>query len=249
MSRELDPNYGGYSSMTIAAKSNVAALHEVGTFDGTGEATDDKRSIILRKFDLAWILGGKAEQIPTNYCGNGTVDTGESCDPATTCPQTCDDSDACTEDSMQGTILECTAQCTHVPVTACKNQDGCCPAGCAGQDSDCSSTDAGNDSSVLVDSGKSDAAIVDSSQTDGNSSAVVVDGASDVGASDSNKDGELKDQSTGEATDVIVQSGADGSGCGCQAAGAKPSVSFLLGLLLLAGARCRRKDTGRNTAC
>ncbi len=77
-------------------------------------------------------------------CGNGVVEAGEACDRAITaglpgaCPAACDDGDACTVDLTTGSVANCTRTCTHAPVTACLNGDGCCPAGCtAGNDNDC----------------------------------------------------------------------------------------------------------------
>lgn len=71
-------------------------------------------------------------------CGNGTLDPGETCDPPSTCPTSCDDGDACTYDVQTGSVPECTIACTNTPITACLDGDGCCPAGCNGnQDTDC----------------------------------------------------------------------------------------------------------------
>jgi hypothetical protein len=79
-------------------------------------------------------------------CGDGIVDPGERCDRAITagfpgwCPPTCDDGDACTQDYASGTVLGCSRACSHVPITACRSGDGCCPPGCnAAADSDCGS--------------------------------------------------------------------------------------------------------------
>ncbi len=75
----------------------------------------------------------------TNTCGNGVVETGESCDGD--CPTSCDDNNACTTDSFTGSVDACSFQCTNSPRTTCANADGCCPAGCtSATDSDCSST-------------------------------------------------------------------------------------------------------------
>ena len=88
-------------------------------------------------------------------CGNGTVESGETCDPPSSCPQSCDDGDACTEDSLDGDAASCDAACTSAPITTCKDGDGCCPPGCgAATDSDCSRT--GSDAAVAAgDSGAS----------------------------------------------------------------------------------------------
>lgn len=85
-------------------------------------------------------LGGEA---PTGSggasptCGDGQLDPGETCDPASTCATTCDDADACTSDLLSGSSAQCNVACSHTPVTACV-ADGCCPAGCTSPtDPDC----------------------------------------------------------------------------------------------------------------
>lgn len=72
----------------------------------------------------------------TSLCGNGKVDSGETCDG--NCPTTCADTDACTVDALAGSATNCTAACGHAAVTACTPGDGCCPSGCVSPaDSDC----------------------------------------------------------------------------------------------------------------
>ena len=75
-------------------------------------------------------------------CGNGKVESGELCDtkiPAGNpgaCPTKCDDKNVCTKDLITGSA--CTAKCTHTPITAPANGDGCCPPGAnSNNDSDC----------------------------------------------------------------------------------------------------------------
>ncbi|HXU01779.1 MAG TPA: hypothetical protein VN903_12350, partial [Polyangia bacterium] len=77
-------------------------------------------------------------------CGDGVVESGESCDRAITagapgaCARTCDDGNACTFDQASGSIEGCSRSCSHTPLTACISDDGCCPAGCsAANDRDC----------------------------------------------------------------------------------------------------------------
>lgn len=89
-------------------------------------------------------------------CGNGFVDSGETCDTAITsgtgaCPASCDDAIACTTDAMTGSA--CTAACTHTSITAPSGTtaDGCCPSGATHtSDTDCPVT-CGNG---VVDSGE-----------------------------------------------------------------------------------------------
>jgi len=74
-------------------------------------------------------------------CGNGIVETGETCDPPSSCPTSCDDHNPCTTDGMTGSSDDCTLACSHTAVTACVPDDGCCPTGCtSGTDSDCALT-------------------------------------------------------------------------------------------------------------
>lgn len=70
-------------------------------------------------------------------CGNGTVDPGETCDG--NCVAACDDFDGCTEDTLEGSALTCTAECIYTAViNTCADGDDCCPAGCdRTTDSDC----------------------------------------------------------------------------------------------------------------
>jgi cysteine-rich repeat protein len=70
-------------------------------------------------------------------CGDGDLDPLETCDPPSTCPTTCDDGDACTVDTLQGSAATCNASCTTMSIVSC-TPDGCCPAGCTPQtDPDC----------------------------------------------------------------------------------------------------------------
>ncbi len=79
-------------------------------------------------------------------CGNGKVDDKETCDTGIgagkpgSCPTDCDDANSCTTDMILNKAT-CAAQCSHVAVTACANNDGCCPTGCTTKtDNDCSVT-------------------------------------------------------------------------------------------------------------
>lgn len=82
--------------------------------------------------------------VEASACGDGVVDTalGELCDTAIeagagACPTTCVDIVACTADVIveAGT---CAAACTHTPIIAPANGDGCCPPGAnAANDNDC----------------------------------------------------------------------------------------------------------------
>jgi hypothetical protein len=74
-------------------------------------------------------------------CGNGVVEAGETCDPPSSCPSSCSDGDGCTLDTLTGSADNCSASCSHAPISECRAGDGCCPAGCdANSDSDCSAS-------------------------------------------------------------------------------------------------------------
>lgn len=71
-------------------------------------------------------------------CGDGMIEGNELCDGD--CPSTvadCDDSNACTTQSVTGS--DCQRECVYQPVTSCA-QDGCCNGTCL-MDPDCSATD------------------------------------------------------------------------------------------------------------
>ena len=80
-------------------------------------------------------------------CGNGMIDSGETCDSAATgkdaCLTECPDTtgDACMPNVLSGAAATCDARCAIVEVTTCADGDGCCPEGCTVDgdkaDSDC----------------------------------------------------------------------------------------------------------------
>lgn len=78
----------------------------------------------------------------TFSCGDGVLQSVELCDTAIApgddgaCPTDCDDSDACTVDTVIGT--ECAASCEHGLISANIDDDACCPAGSTSlDDNDC----------------------------------------------------------------------------------------------------------------
>jgi hypothetical protein len=80
------------------------------------------------------------------FCGDGNVDSDETCDPPSSCPTDCDDDDACTADQLTGSADDCNAECRYSSVTECIDDDGCCPQGCTGSlDSDCEEADPDGD--------------------------------------------------------------------------------------------------------
>jgi cysteine-rich repeat protein len=79
-------------------------------------------------------------------CGNGVVEAGEACDTAIAagdsgaCPTDCDDSLACTADSLSGGGT-CQATCSNTPIVDPIDDDGCCPSGATiAEDNDCSAS-------------------------------------------------------------------------------------------------------------
>ncbi|MDX2021733.1 MAG: hypothetical protein SF187_15935 [Deltaproteobacteria bacterium] len=79
-----------------------------------------------------------------SVCGNGIVETNETCDRAIgadqpgACPQTCVAPNACASVRLVGSPDNCQATCVASPVTACASGDGCCPKGCSSNtDNDC----------------------------------------------------------------------------------------------------------------
>jgi hypothetical protein len=70
-------------------------------------------------------------------CGNGVQEAGETCDPLTNCPETCPQ-ERC-EIRKLFNAKTCQAECrTTSTITACINNDGCCPPGCLNRDdNDC----------------------------------------------------------------------------------------------------------------
>lgn len=76
-------------------------------------------------------------------CGNGVLETGETCDRAAAdanavCPTDCDDHNSCSVDSMVGSPSTCDVVCERDWIALCKDGDGCCPGACnATNDNDC----------------------------------------------------------------------------------------------------------------
>lgn len=79
---------------------------------------------------------GKEDACSSTTCGNGVIDLGEKCDG--NCPSSCDDSNACTVDTMHGSASTCDAACQFISIAACTSGDNCCPLGCnEASDGDC----------------------------------------------------------------------------------------------------------------
>ena len=91
----------------------------------------------LGAVDMTTVSTGDAT-VSTPVCGNGQVETGEMCDPVSSCPASCPPR-GCTEFALEGAAGSCTSRCVESGKrTACTPNDGCCPPGCNAQnDTDC----------------------------------------------------------------------------------------------------------------
>ena len=108
----------------LPAGVTIHVAVEAACGDGAGKLSDDATGVV-----------------PGPSCGNGTVEKGETCDPPSSCPASCDDGNNCTKDTITGSAASCTAACGHSTITACASGDGCCPPGCDNNaDSDCSAS-------------------------------------------------------------------------------------------------------------
>jgi hypothetical protein len=74
-------------------------------------------------------------------CGNGAIETGETCDPPSSCPTKCP-AIGCTLQKLEGSPDTCTARCVDAgKQMTCASGDSCCPMGCTtANDTDCSCT-------------------------------------------------------------------------------------------------------------
>ncbi|CAN5634145.1 hypothetical protein BH11MYX1_BH11MYX1_03100 [soil metagenome] len=120
---------------TADADVTTASMNHQGTFTFVKGPTPQVQSNLSNGgFAVASITYSTAAA-----CGNSILDPGETCDPPGSCPTSCVDSgDACSPNVLVGLASSCTAQCQQQLVTACHDNDGCCPVGCTGAtDSDC----------------------------------------------------------------------------------------------------------------
>lgn len=81
---------------------------------------------------------GSAPAAPV--CGNGVREGVELCD-GMDCPSVCPrkNSNSCIAPHVEGSPAMCNAMCVDSEISACANDDGCCPMGCTvADDNDCS---------------------------------------------------------------------------------------------------------------
>jgi hypothetical protein len=72
-------------------------------------------------------------------CGNGVIESGETCDSPESCPL-CVSDDKCLKVTTVGAADRCSVSCRIASINGCRSEDGCCPANCMhGGDNDCSS--------------------------------------------------------------------------------------------------------------
>jgi hypothetical protein len=120
---------------------------DTGVVDTGVDSGDVDLGVDLGDVDMGVDLGDV--DMGPSMCGNGTLDTGETCDTAIDpsmpdgCPITCNDGDPCTMDVTMGSA--CTTVCTHTALTASgTTADTCCPAGAdATTDVDCGTPPSG----------------------------------------------------------------------------------------------------------
>jgi hypothetical protein len=75
---------------------------------------------------LALYPGTDGPEPSAATCGNGRLDPGETCDPATDCPRSCPEV-TCTVQRLVGTPETCDVRCEEEKITACNSGDKCCP--------------------------------------------------------------------------------------------------------------------------
>jgi hypothetical protein len=134
--------------MLTAQQCTAAAIDgKVGLCHATGSGSNPYVHIEVA---VSACINGHAKKHPDDFisndpncarCGNGVVEVGETCDPPSSCPTSCDDGNVCSADQLSGSAATCTAICQHTPISVCRSGDGCCASGCnTNNDNDCPAT-------------------------------------------------------------------------------------------------------------
>ncbi len=135
----------GAGACPVSCDDSTACTTDVLMSDGTCQAACTHTTITTPTNGDGCCPAGANHNTDTDCsvsCGNGIVETGETCDTGITsgagkCPTTCSDGNSCTTDTLSSAGT-CQAACSFPPITAPKNGDGCCPAGAnANNDTDC----------------------------------------------------------------------------------------------------------------
>ncbi len=138
---------GNYILKFESADANPGGARNAGQFTVVKSATNGNQGTGLSNGGFTGVsvdFNGA-----TQSCGDGYVDAGETCDPgrAESCPAACPPSTIqCFEAVVVGDPALCQAQCIQQMISACADDDGCCPTGCDGTtDSDCPGGGGGDD--------------------------------------------------------------------------------------------------------
>lgn len=136
------PDAGGAAEVTPEVRADDLDARDGAIADGPADVPRDTAGEDTGPGatpDAAADVPTDAMAIPVPMCGNGIVETGERCDPASPtmpCPASCP-SVGCMLRTLRGT--GCAAFCEGTGTQSmCVNGDGCCPPGCSrAQDDDC----------------------------------------------------------------------------------------------------------------
>jgi hypothetical protein len=114
---------------------------DTGARDGGGDGSPPRDT--GPRVDTGAMPDANATDDAAMMCGNGILDTGETCDTGIAtgtgaCPTSCDDGMVCTSDTLTGG--GCTAACTNTPIPE-GTADACCPEGATpATDPDCTAS-------------------------------------------------------------------------------------------------------------
>jgi hypothetical protein len=140
-----EPSAGGTGGkrsepvLTLAGSDAPPEQHQESGGAGAGEAGKAGGPEAAAAAGAAGMSPTPVLDPPKPRCGDGRVDSGETCDGD--CQASCDDSDPCTTDRITGSAAACNVVCLNAAITTAVNGDHCCPRGAnAATDNDCSTT-------------------------------------------------------------------------------------------------------------